>query len=199
MARREEELNGPAEGMAPQPVDWAKMSERFERDRETRMSQFGEPARQSEFGQRRPDLEPVIDETPTSPGADARDLTAMNPGARRAAVSQTQFGRPPTGPTPVRPTPTPPADKADPLLTEDDIEGFRSRWPEIKAVFVDDPRASVQQADGLVEEVAQLIVRRLTEERARLEGEWSRGDVSTEDLRQSLHHYSMFFERLMQG
>jgi hypothetical protein len=203
VARREEELNGPGEAgpgaIPPQPVDWAKMSERFERDRETRMSQFGEPSRQPEFG-RRPDLEPVSDETPASPAAESRDLSALGTGTlRRAAVSQTQFGRASSGPAsiPSRPAPAPVGDKAGPLLTEGDIEGFRNRWPEIKAVFVDDPRASVQQADTLVEEVAQLIVRRLTEERARLEGEWSSGDVSTEDLRQSLHHYSMFFERLM--
>ena len=212
MARREEELNGPREpGQEPhQPVDWAKMSERFERDRESRMAQFGEPVRPPEFGQRRADLEPVGEETPTGPGpaggTEGRDLGSVGSGVLRgrSVVSSTQPGRAPA------PTPTPPArsaaptpasstDRAEPLLGSGDVEGFRGRWPEIKAVFVDDPRASVQQADSLVEEVAQLIVRRLTEERARLEGEWSRGDVSTEDLRQSLHHYSLFFERLMQS
>jgi hypothetical protein len=42
-----------------------------------------------------------------------------------------------------------------------------------------------------------MLVRRMTEERGKLEDEWRKGEVSTEDLRQSLHHYQLFFERLI--
>jgi len=60
---------------------------------------------------------------------------------------------------------------------------------------VDDPRASVKQADQLVGEVVQLLTRRLGEERARIERDWP-GEASTEDLRQALHSYQILFGRL---
>ncbi len=82
-------------------------------------------------------------------------------------------------------------------LRRQEVDGLRERWPDIKATFVDDPRQSVQQADRLVMELTQLVTQRLTEERARIEGAWSnRGEVSTEDLRQALHQYQLFFDRL---
>jgi hypothetical protein len=87
---------------------------------------------------------------------------------------------------------------SSPLLLEmNEIEDFKRRWPEIKATFVDDPRDSVQLADQMLSQVTDLIARRVGEERARLESEWNgRNDVTTEDLRQSLHRYQVFFDRL---
>lgn len=89
-------------------------------------------------------------------------------------------------------------DQSSPLLLEmEEIEDFKRRWPEIKATFVDDPRDSVQLADQMLTQVTELIARRVGEERARLESEWNgRNDVTTEDLRQSLHRYQVFFDRL---
>jgi hypothetical protein len=89
-------------------------------------------------------------------------------------------------------------EQLSPLLLEaDEIEDFKRRWPEIKATFVDDPRDSVQLADQMLIQVTELIARRVGEERARLESEWNgRNDVTTEDLRQSLHRYQVFFDRL---
>src|SRR5262245_38399522 len=89
-------------------------------------------------------------------------------------------------------------EQVSPLLLEmEEIEDFKLRWPEIKATFVDDPRDSVQLADQMLIQVTELIARRVGEERARLESEWNgRNDVTTEDLRQSLHRYQVFFDRL---
>jgi hypothetical protein len=68
----------------------------------------------------------------------------------------------------------------------------------VQAAFVDDPRAAVHQADALVVEVVQILTTSFTDERSRLERQWSEGeDVSTEDLRQALHRYRSFFERLL--
>jgi hypothetical protein len=87
--------------------------------------------------------------------------------------------------------------KASPVLGRPETEGFRRRWPEIKAIFVDDPKQSVRQADALVNEVTQLLMRRLNEERSRLEADWNgRGESSTEDLRLALHRYQLLFDRL---
>src|SRR5512132_673720 len=50
-------------------------------------------------------------------------------------------------------TEVPPSDDeggAAALLADEDAGGFRSRWNEIQVRFVDEPRGSVQKADGLV-------------------------------------------------
>jgi hypothetical protein len=63
---------------------------------------------------------------------------------------------------------------------------------------VDEPRRSVEQADGLVAEVIKRLANSFADERAKLEGQWGRGDnVSTEDLRISLRRYRAFFDRLL--
>ena len=77
-------------------------------------------------------------------------------------------------------------------------EHFRTRWNEIQAKFVDDPRTAVQQADALVSEVVDQITQMFATEHSSLEGQWKQGsDVSTEDLRKSLQHYRSFFNRLV--
>jgi hypothetical protein len=89
-------------------------------------------------------------------------------------------------------------EKQTPLFAPDDASGFRSRWSEIQAGFVDDPRHTVEQADGLVAEVMKQLAEVFADERARLEKQWDRGDdVSTEDLRVALQRYRSFFERLL--
>lgn len=75
---------------------------------------------------------------------------------------------------------------------------LRSQWSEVQARFVDDPRAAVKEADGLVDEVIQELARQFADERARLEGQWGRNEkVATEDLRIALRRYREFFERLL--
>ena len=87
---------------------------------------------------------------------------------------------------------------AAPLLADEDAGGFRSRWNEIQVRFVDEPRGSVQKADGLVAEMMERLTQMFSEERTRLESQWERGDdVSTEDLRIALQRYRSFFERLL--
>ncbi|HEV8622351.1 MAG TPA: hypothetical protein VGR33_05620 [Actinomycetota bacterium] len=84
------------------------------------------------------------------------------------------------------------------LLADEDAGGFRSRWNEIQVRFVDEPRGSVQKADGLVAEMMERLTQMFSEERTRLESQWERGDdVSTEDLRIALQRYRSFFERLL--
>jgi hypothetical protein len=84
------------------------------------------------------------------------------------------------------------------LLNREESEHFRTRWNEIQGKFVDEPRAAVQQADGLVSEVIEKITQMFTSEHSMLEGEWKQGnDVSTEDLRKALKRYRSFFNRLV--
>ena len=115
-------------------------------------------------------------------------------------------------------------EQAAPLLLPNEVTDFRARWDAIQVGFVDEPRRAVEQADSLVagamKRLAEIFVdepRRAVEqadslvagaikrlagmfanERAKLEGQWDRGDnVSTEDLRLALRRYRSFFGRLL--
>ena len=85
-----------------------------------------------------------------------------------------------------------------PLLAGDVVSELRTRWTDIQAGFVDEPRRAVEQADSLVAEAIKRLAETFANERNQLEGQWDRGgDVSTEDLRQALQRYRSFFSRLL--
>ena len=85
-----------------------------------------------------------------------------------------------------------------PLFYDDEAKGFRTRWEGIQTGFVDEPRAAVEQADALVDEMMRRLTDMFGAERTALEQQWSRGEnVSTEDLRVALKRYRSFFERLL--
>ena len=91
-----------------------------------------------------------------------------------------------------------PSDDRAPLLADQLSAGFRQRWEEVQTRFVDDPRAAVQDADGLVATVMKQLAEDFARERSRLEAQWDRGeDISTEDLRVALTRYRSFFQRLL--
>lgn len=89
-------------------------------------------------------------------------------------------------------------DQPGPLFPDNELSEFRARWDKAQIRFVDEPRAAVEQADGLVATVVKRIAEQFATERAELEHQWDRGDnVSTEDLRQALRRYHSFFDRLL--
>ncbi|ORB26973.1 hypothetical protein BST36_02815 [Mycolicibacterium moriokaense] len=90
---------------------------------------------------------------------------------------------------------SPPSD--DELIAPADDSELQSRWNDIEAAFVDDPAGSVQKADGLVEEAVKQVMSRIDDARSRLEAQWARDDVSTEDLRLTLTRYRELFQRLL--
>jgi len=84
------------------------------------------------------------------------------------------------------------------LFADQERDRLGEQWGAVQAAFVDDPRAAVERADALVVEVVQSLTTSFTDERSRLEQQWSQGeDVSTEELRQALHRYRSFFDRLL--
>jgi hypothetical protein len=93
----------------------------------------------------------------------------------------------------------PAAESSDQTLFADrELSDFHSRWTEVQAGFVDDPRDCVQKADGLVADVVDKLTAGFAQARSGLEEQWSRGEeVSTEDLRIALQRYRDFFERLL--
>jgi hypothetical protein len=89
-------------------------------------------------------------------------------------------------------------DELVPLFEGNAAEKFRTRWLAIQSKFVDDPSASVKDADDLVADVIQNITSNFADRRGSLERQWSGGgDTSTEDLRLALKQYRSFFERLL--
>ena len=124
---------------------------------------------------------------------DEGDLTTADiarPEPRRAETA----GREP------RPqaAPEPEAEAEEPFFPRDGAEQLRSRWTEIQAGFVDEPRRSVEAADGLVAGAIKQIAETFAAERSGLEAQWDRGDdVSTEDLRIALRRYRSFFDRIL--
>jgi polyhydroxyalkanoate synthesis regulator phasin len=84
------------------------------------------------------------------------------------------------------------------LLPADQTEHLMERWEEIQTSFVDEPQTSVEEADALVSDLMQRLMKSFSSERQRLESQWAKGDdVSTEDLRLALTRYRSFFERLL--
>jgi hypothetical protein len=99
----------------------------------------------------------------------------------------------------VAPVPQKKEDMADgPLFRGEELQGFRSRWDQVQASFVDEPRLAVEQADGLVANMVKRLAEEFSTARADLERQWDTGgDVSTEELRQVLRRYRSFFNRLL--
>ena len=91
-----------------------------------------------------------------------------------------------------------PIAEASPLFPEDQLRELKSRWDKIQTGFVDEPRAAVEEADGLVASTMQQLASAFSKERTNLEQQWDRGDnVSTEDLRVAFQRYRSFFRRLL--
>ena len=84
------------------------------------------------------------------------------------------------------------------LMPSEAAASHREHWMEIQTRFVDDPKDAVEQADGLVAEVMQVVATRFAEQRKGLESQWQEGgEASTEDLRMAMQQYRSFFERLL--
>jgi hypothetical protein len=76
-----------------------------------------------------------------------------------------------------------------------DADGIRSRFLDIQAGFVDEPRQAVEEAGRLVDELLQQVTEALRTQRAQLAGATDEG--STEDLRLALRAYRQFVDRIL--
>ena len=89
-------------------------------------------------------------------------------------------------------------ERLEPLFEDEESETFRTHWLNIQSKFVDDPRASVREADELVAKVLKSVTMSFYDRRTSLEKQWNSGqNISTEDLRQALKRYRSFFDRLL--
>jgi hypothetical protein len=85
----------------------------------------------------------------------------------------------------------------DPLVPDDMVVDFKARWDVIQQGFVDDPRNAVTDADKLVGDVLERLSSTFDQQHQSLEGQWSDGEPTTEDLRGALQRYRAFFDRLL--
>lgn len=84
------------------------------------------------------------------------------------------------------------------LFSDAEMGDLRSRWDNVQAEFVDEPKRAVKEADQLVATVMQKLTSGFANERTLLEKQWDSGaEVSTEDLRVALQRYRTFFGRLL--
>jgi len=89
-------------------------------------------------------------------------------------------------------------DQPGPLFSSDESGRLQSDWDRIQNDFVDAPREAVREADQLVAATVKRVAESFASQRSTLEQQWERGgEVSTEDLRQALQRYRIFFRRLL--
>ena len=138
-----------------------------------------------------------IKEEKTDVGLSTATLAGVGAQPEVRAVAASSFGV--GGASPVGAATAPAIDEqAAPLFSPEETKDFRARWDALQVSFVDEPREAVEQADNLVAVTMKRLAEMFAAERARLEGQWDRGDnVSTEDLRLALRRYRSFFGRLL--
>ena len=78
-----------------------------------------------------------------------------------------------------------------PVATDGASPGVR--WHQIQATFVDDPRACVELAAGVVDDSVEALVASVRERQHALLSAWQRGDAGTEELRVALQRYRTFW------
>ena len=70
--------------------------------------------------------------------------------------------------------------------------GAGGRWSEIQAMFVDDPRRSVELAAGMADRAIDDLVASCRQREAALTSAWQGSDADTEALRNALKDYRAF-------
>ncbi|MGW1755321.1 hypothetical protein [Streptomyces mirabilis] len=124
-------------------------------------------------------------------------------GQRESAAGQADSGRAgQSGPTPAEQRGTGPQGGGDgALLSHDECDKFSLRMQHAVGGFVDGPRASVEEADHILEELTTEFTDAMTRRRRNLRTTWQAAGESdtadTEKLRLALRDYREVTERLL--
>ncbi|GAA3473294.1 hypothetical protein [Nonomuraea roseola] len=121
------------------------------------------------------------------------DTDATNPAT--ATDTDTATGDVPVESAPAGAQAVPPQGAA---LFDQDVDQAHTRWHDLQATFVDDPRQAMEQADQLVDEVVNALTSSLTTRTSELGGRWKNTDQGdTEQLRLALRDYGAMLEQLL--
>ncbi|MFB9530380.1 hypothetical protein [Nonomuraea roseola] len=132
-------------------------------------------------------------------GREAQRATGPDVGVQDRGFTDTDAA---TGDVPVESEPAPARAQAVPpqraALFDQDVDQAHTRWHDLQATFVDDPRQAVEQADQLVDEVVNALTSSLTTRTSELGGRWKNTDQGdTEQLRLALRDYGAMLEQLL--
>jgi hypothetical protein len=140
--------------------------------------------------------EPRGETVVTEPGESRRDAGDITPTPVPVAEPSAGASTAPGLPEPPAASTTPPdTGTAASLLGSLDADDLRSRFLDIQAGFVDEPRQAVEQAGRFVDDLVKQVVDALQGQRGRLTD--TGGEASTEDLRLALRAYRQFVDRLL--
>jgi hypothetical protein len=131
-----------------------------------------------------PAPEPSAD-TPAPQGLAEPAAAADTPAAETAAAAEI----PAAAATPAA------AGTSASLLGSLDAADIRTRFLDIQAGFVDEPRQAVEEAGRFVDDLVRQVAEALEAQRGQLAGATAEG--STEDLRLALRAYRQFVDRLL--
>jgi hypothetical protein len=123
--------------------------------------------------------------------SDYPGFTADGDGAQQPGVADSSVA----SPLLVSPAFTTPDSAAESHLAGN---GARAQgpWNEIQSMFVDDPRASIDRAAGLVDDRVEALIQSVRERQRSMRSAWQADDAGTEELRVALQHYRSFWNSL---
>jgi hypothetical protein len=82
-------------------------------------------------------------------------------------------------------------------FTPEEARALAERWNAIQGAFIESPRAAVERADALLDEVIQRLLQALSEDRASIRITLEDPSPSTEELRMALRRCRSLFDRLL--
>jgi hypothetical protein len=130
-------------------------------------------------------------EPATSTASEHRGFILGGGGAAEPGMPDTSHGSPSLASVPSVAPESVPDSRAS-----GDIASAEVPWNEIKAMFVDDPRASIERAAGLVDDRVEELVASVRERQHSMRSAWQANHAGTEELRVALQHYRTFWNSL---
>jgi hypothetical protein len=127
----------------------------------------------------------------TSLASDYPGLSADSDGAEETAMADSSSGDPElVSAVFMAPQPVAESRRAADAASE------AGPWNEIQAMFVDDPRASVERAAGLVDDRVDELIQSFTERQHSMQLAWQAKYAGTEEMRVALQCYRAFWNSL---
>jgi len=132
----------------------------------------------------------------SEPAAIAPSDLPGTPDLRSAAMEPGTASGADTNESPAATAPAAEPEPASASTADHDGIDLDVRWHEILAMFVDDPRSSVEHAAAFAGDRAEAFVLSIKEQQDSLLSGWKSQDSETEELRVALQQYRIFCNRL---